>query len=458
MKRIIYVKHSNERAAEFSVRTVIAEDAGIRMVEKYPETAIAGEHLESICLWSRRLAKQYENTRITVNRCEQTEEGIRLEYVKGKTLEECLDSFLEKGDQKGFSELLGEYFDILKSLHSEEKFHSTPEFEQVFGQADPGGEVRCGKVSNIDALFSNIVILEDGRWCMLDYEWTFDFPVPGKYLLYRILFYYFHHHEEREKAKAWIAGMGMEFTEKEKICFQMMEQNFQRHIQHGRIPVRDMFDSISPGIIRLDQMHRLEKEESEKRRVQIYMTDREQLSEEESWMESIGNGNCFETVIPVGNGTKLLRIDPCFGPCVVRNLILEADGVCCTYFSNSCQEEGRALYFTGEDPQISLNQAEKLRGKELRVRFEVEFLGQQTAAAMEKLWKSSRRLERQVTEESDKAGMYEQAYRSSLAEAGELRRQLEEKEYLIDQMKGTKIWKLYRKYRKIISKEDRKES
>ena len=33
--------------------------------------------------------------------------------------------FLEKGDQKGFSELLGEYFDILKSLHSEEKFHST---------------------------------------------------------------------------------------------------------------------------------------------------------------------------------------------------------------------------------------------------------------------------------------------------------------------------------------------
>ena len=116
------------------------------------------------------------------------------------------------------------------------------------------------------------------------------------------------------------------------------------------------------------------------------------------------------------------------------------------------------LYFTGEDPQISLNQAEKLRGKELRVRFEVEFLGQQTAAAMEKLWKSSRRLERQVTEESDKAGMYEQAYRSSLAEAGELRRQLEEKEYLIDQMKGTKIWKLYRKYRKIISKEDRKES
>ena len=44
MKRIIYVKHSNERAAEFSVRTVIAEDAGIRMVEKYPETAIAGEH------------------------------------------------------------------------------------------------------------------------------------------------------------------------------------------------------------------------------------------------------------------------------------------------------------------------------------------------------------------------------------------------------------------------------
>lgn len=458
MKRIIYVKHSNERAAEFSVRTVIAEDKSSRIVEKFPETEQARAHLKSVCLWSQRLAEQYENTRIVVNRCEETEEGIRLEYVQGKTLEECLDGFLEEGDKEGFLGLLAEYFDILRPLHTEQEFYLTEEFQRVFGQIEFEEGIRCGRISNIDALFSNIVILEDGRWCMLDYEWSFDFPVPGKYLFYRILFYYFHHHEERQKAKKWLPEIEQKFSEEEKTCFEKMEQNFQRYIQHGRIPVRDMFDSISPGIVPLDQLRRLEKGESEKRRVQIYMTDQDHLSEEDSWLENIGDNNHFETVISVGSETKLLRIDPCFGPCVVRKLVLESDDVLCTYWSNSCQGEGKTLCFTGEDPQILLNHAEELRGKKLRVQFDVEFLGPQTAVAMEKMWESKCELDKQAADEGKKAETYKAAFQRAQAEAGELRRELEQKKQLIDQMRETKVWKIYRKYKEIISKEDRKES
>lgn len=44
-------------------------------------------------------------------------------------------------------------------------------------------------MSNIDLVPANILILKD-RQVVIDYEWTFDFPVPADFILYRMIHYY----------------------------------------------------------------------------------------------------------------------------------------------------------------------------------------------------------------------------------------------------------------------------
>lgn len=109
-----------------------------------------------------------------------------------------------QNDKDNFVKMVQEYFKQLISVHQVEKFVMTDEFRNIFGEVAIPDEEVCGQFTNIDALFSNILILDDETWCMLDYEWTFDFPIPMKYLIYRIWFYYTHEHVTRNRACQWV--------------------------------------------------------------------------------------------------------------------------------------------------------------------------------------------------------------------------------------------------------------
>ena len=78
-------------------------------------------------------------------------------------------------------------------------FTVTPEFEEVFGSLDQAGEAVkkdwAFQTSNIDCLFENIMITEDGPYC-LDYEWVFSFPVPVTFIKFRILYYFYEQYKE----------------------------------------------------------------------------------------------------------------------------------------------------------------------------------------------------------------------------------------------------------------------
>lgn len=67
-------------------------------------------------------------------------------------------------------------------------YERTEAFVQVFGDVTlPEGQ-KCRKVTNIDMIFSNVV-LEGDSWHLIDYEWTFDFPIPLNFVLYRTFFW-----------------------------------------------------------------------------------------------------------------------------------------------------------------------------------------------------------------------------------------------------------------------------
>ncbi len=107
----------------------------------------------------------------------------------------------------------------------------TDEFRRVFGEA-PEIDDRSFSVSNVDGLFENLMITQDGTWVM-DYEWVFDFPVPFGYLKYRILYYFY---ERFKSSFGWqdIYAFFDLFGMNEDLCKQYgaMEENFQTFV-HG---------------------------------------------------------------------------------------------------------------------------------------------------------------------------------------------------------------------------------
>lgn len=68
-------------------------------------------------------------------------------------------------------------------------FFKTPEFVQVFGDAEISESCRCSGMSNIDLVPANI-LLQDSGVSVIDYEWTFRFPIPCNFILYRMIHYY----------------------------------------------------------------------------------------------------------------------------------------------------------------------------------------------------------------------------------------------------------------------------
>lgn len=324
MRKLIFSKFSNERAKKFNIRTDILEDEqGKRYVRKYPDTVESEQHVASIYHSFQQLTELYCKTTIRVNRCERIAEttttgklgGLEFEYLTGPTLEEILDRLLLNGDKEGmFSEML-KFTDVVKQ-QATENFVITPQFTEVFGEVHLPAGLLCASVNNIDMVFNNVIV--DDCYSLIDYEWTFDFPIPVNYILYRALFYY-----SRGDSRAEVKDMGLfhrlGITGDEMAEYMKMEIHYQGYLLDGHVPVRDMVAAIGQPVIRADQAFENELIR-QNRRIQIYYDFGNGFSEENSCHivpRSMESG-CAELEIDIPDQTVVVRIDPSDFPCIVK--------------------------------------------------------------------------------------------------------------------------------------------
>ncbi len=147
----IYSKYSNDRAAEYAIRTDILEKDGLRRVEKYPCDPAAKEHVHGILSAKERLKKRYEGSALSVCDAEDTEDGgVRFPFLSGETMEQALEHALRNEDHDSAVSLLREYRDF------------------VFYGAEEGAD-------NPDMQLANL-IGEAGHWQLIDYEWAGEAP------------------------------------------------------------------------------------------------------------------------------------------------------------------------------------------------------------------------------------------------------------------------------------------
>ena len=133
------------------------------------------------------------------------------------------------------------YRDELNRLYEKtEEFQMTADFRDIFGEPDLPAGLPAAKNADIDLIFQNI-LEQDGLWHVIDYEWTFPFPIPIKYILYRAIFFYAHQNEFR-KSRLFNEDTFVRFgiSPRERECFDQMEASFQAAIGRGYVPLRDV--------------------------------------------------------------------------------------------------------------------------------------------------------------------------------------------------------------------------
>lgn len=185
MSNVIYAKFSNDRFEKFRIKTFILEDENEeRYVEKHAASIAATEHIANIKNKGMLLEQQFQDSVFRINKIKEHTDYLVFEYVEGETLEQILNYNSANGDWGFFYSIIDEYCTHIRKLATQE-FVITTEFIEVFGKRSFDKSLKSCVVTDIDLIFSNIVI-NDG-WNVLDYEWSFDFPIPVDYIIYRAL-------------------------------------------------------------------------------------------------------------------------------------------------------------------------------------------------------------------------------------------------------------------------------
>ena len=189
---------------------------------------------------------RYKESGISVNKCKGGKNYAEFEFLNGITLEEKLDTLLKEGKTDQAEELLFTYTDMVKKIHEREEFYKTEDFVRVFGNVRLKPGLKCAAISNIDLVPANI-ILEQGRASVIDYEWTFSFPVPSQFIVYRMIHYYLESDGKREvlRQRNFYEKAGL--TEEDCKVFAEMERNFQQYMLGSHASMLSLYRRISPG-------------------------------------------------------------------------------------------------------------------------------------------------------------------------------------------------------------------
>lgn len=294
-----FVKYSNDRAEEYAIRTQIMRSAdGEKTVRKYPLSDKSREHVRQMYTAYSQLTEKYAGGKLSVNTCklqdDETDMYAEFEFVEGTPLSEIMDNCLEQDDIEGFYRYFREYL---------ERIGYNSEFP----------------VADFDLIFANILVDED-KWTLIDYEWTFGRPIDTKELAFRAIYCYILENEKREKLDTDRLLEELDITEADAENYREQERDFQSFVTGKRMSMAQIRNLIGRKLnVPQKWIDRYEDSES-LNRVQIYEDMGNGCSEENSYFvnDAFQGENLIEFDINVSGNVKILRIDPSFYSCMVK--------------------------------------------------------------------------------------------------------------------------------------------
>ena len=388
-EELLFLKYSVERDEKYRIRTeIIRKSDGTKVVRKVPYTEAAKAHVENIKHWEEVLRAQYEPAGISVNRCTLTEKGAEFEFLKGRTLEDVLDEYLTEKDFAGFVGEIKAYTEKLKEILRPVPFVANEKFKEIFGEISFETPQMAAEINNIDLIFPNI-ILTDGKWNVIDYEWTFDFQIPLKFIIHRAIVLYCRNKEIDSVQICRMIGI----TEGEEKLFLEMEHRLQIYLLGGTKTMAALWQEHAGKTIDLKGILR----RAHQSEMKVYQDFGQGFSEENSYVleveEDFYGRRRFVLTIP--QGVIKLRLDPCEEPCqvTINRMLGECNGSYELNISHNGKGYERSILYTTTDPQIMIEGIVPGTGQ-IHVDMTVEYLKEETSFVWMKLLAKAEKCDR----------------------------------------------------------------
>ena len=239
----VFIKYNKTRKDIFQIKTCICEQTGDdgsrqRFVEKAALSLAGSAHISSFQEKYEGLTRQHKTLKVAEPLLRDGVNAAYFPYLIGQTWAEKLGTQIQGGQLpvSALKEAMGQIYDMDDRFRS--AFVRTEAFDEAFGAGLSEEELAllaqdtACQASNIDALFENMLLTQDGIYC-LDYEWVFLFPVPERFVKYRILYYFYEQYSSVMKQMPFdqiLAAFGI--TAELAEIYRKMEVNFQSFV-HG---------------------------------------------------------------------------------------------------------------------------------------------------------------------------------------------------------------------------------
>lgn len=388
-EELLFLKYSVERDEKYRIRTEIVRKAdGTKVVRKVPYGDKAKSHVKNIKHWEEVLEKQYEPAGVLVNRCTLTEKAAEFEFIKGETLENVLDGYLAENNFAGLIAEIKNYSEKLEEILKPVPFAAGEKFKEIFGEVKFSTPQMAAEINNIDLIFPNI-ILTDGKWNVIDYEWTFDFQIPLKFIIHRAIVLYCRNKKIQSTDICRMLGI----TEGEERIFLEMEHRLQVYLLGGTKTMAALWQEYAGKTIDLKEILR----RAHQPEMKVYQDFGQGFSEENSYVfevkEDFYGRRRFELTIP--QGVARLRLDPCEEPCqvMVNRILGECGGSYELNISHNGKGYEKSILYTTTDPQIIIDGIVLGTGQ-IHVDITVEHLKEETSFVWMKLLEKAEKCDR----------------------------------------------------------------
>ena len=181
-EELLYVKLNQGRRKEFRTLTQLVRRDDSVWAEKKPlcpeaESFVAG--LEKT--GAQKPGKGFHNLP-----CRYENGGIVYPVLSGKTLEDRICDLVEKEQTGEILRTLKHVYEQVFAQRKREPEYQTEAFREVFGEHPGKDYYECVSPANVDLICANI--FESGEdYEIIDYEWTFDFPIPAAFIMWRMI-------------------------------------------------------------------------------------------------------------------------------------------------------------------------------------------------------------------------------------------------------------------------------
>ena len=362
MKEVLFTKYSNERDSRFAIRTSIIEDSkkNKKYVEKTAITKEAEGHIQNMFLAYEKLSEYYKNTDVQFSKCKIKNGVAVFDYIEGNSLGDEFEKLAENEDYKGILELYKSFEDIVKKGSGLKPFVMTEKFKEVFGDVTLPDGLMAREYSNIDLIFENVILGD--KYTIIDYEWSFDFPVPIEYVMFRSVFTFLYAKNHNNLIKKGLFSF-LGFSEKDKEIYIEMEKKFQKYVTQNAYPLSYIYDKIRGTNYYLNNaIERISNDNRNLCLTQVYYDLGKGYNEENSYRQFYEYNQDIKMDISVDREVKNYRFDPAcvFSLVNIKKCIgIKNGGAYDLNYTTNGYRNKNTIVFDTIDPQINFESLEE---------------------------------------------------------------------------------------------------